>query len=193
MRPNNGGVTKDGKQEVHINKGRGAHSEKVHQRKGEPDVASSPGAVTDDATVAAQRALTTLNAAINRAENSGKDVSDLKARAAELDFHLSHRDDTPDHISAEASKIALDVIEGLPEPPARPIDFGRSAKDTQQRKSGLESESGREADIDQPNTSHTFPCWFSAIALAVSLAALLLVPFTARAAVRKTLRDAGLI
>lgn len=193
-RPEKVGPNKIDKQKGRSGKGSAMPAtDDPRRHNGEPETPVPSSAVPDEATVAAQRAIAALSAAIKKVEDSGRDVTELKTRAAELNTHLSNRDKSASQIATEASAVTLQAVEQLPDsapPRAAPVHTSSSGR---QRKADPDAQQSQETDSRQPETSEPFAFWFSVGALAVSVLALVAVPFSARAAVRRTLRDAGLI
>jgi len=193
-RPEKGAASKIDKQKGRSGKGSATPStDDSRRRNGEPDTPALSPVGPDEATVAAQRAIAALNAAIKKAEASGRDVADLKTHAAELNTRLLNREKSASQIATEASAATLQAVEQLPDSPPAPAEPARTASGSRQRKADPGAEERQETDAPQSGTPQPFPLWFSIGALAVSVLALVVVPFSARAAVKRTLKDAGLI
>lgn len=168
-------------------KGTGGEPDADKEHPAETAPRPKPPPVQDDVLIAAQRALATLKTAIKNLENAGADTTDLQSRSDELSAHLSRRDKPVAQIAAEASLATMDAVDQFSTISSRPADRALPGAHTPRATDQRES-----TDFD-PQTSHDSTRQLSLAALVISILAIISTYFVARAAVRKTLRKAGLL
>lgn len=147
---------------------------------------NSPSPPPDsDAITTARRTLMALKEAIRKDEEAGRTVDDLDIRFRMLDSNLSNKAQSPLQIAAEAADVTLQAVERFPDLPLK--------SENPRRPTNLRASNDHDQREGSSPLLQMLPLWLSTAAFVISVFTLIIIPFASRAAVKFSLRKAGLI